>query len=716
MNIKKSIIWRVYISFAFVCIFGFCVVSQIFKIQTIKGHYWKQLADSLTTYYQSIQPMRGNIYASDGSLLATSVPIYEARMDVSKKTIADTLWKKNIDSLSWCLSNFYHNLDPDKYSDKTPAGIKQELNATRNGKKSGYFLILRELTHTRLKELRSFPLLRLGQYKGGFIVEQKSTRKEPFFPSASRTIGYKVDNVKPVGLEGGFDRYLAGKTGQRLIQKVAGNQWIPINDQNEVEPQDGQDIVTTLDVNFQDVTENALLKALEDNDADHGCAVVMEVKTGHIKAIANLSRNEDKNGNVQYLEELNTAIQESTEPGSTFKLVSTMAMLEYGGLTPNTTVDTKGGETIFFDRTMRDSHKGGYGVVSLKKAFAVSSNVGISTLAYQAFGRQPRKFTDFIAKLKINKPLNLPITGEGDAYFKTPSGRDWNGTTLPWMSIGYELRVTPLQILTLYNAVANNGVMVKPQFVREIKSVGKVVKEFKTEIINPSICSHKTLSEMQEMLESVVEEKYGTAHNIHTDEYKIAGKTGTAQVANDEGGYDEQKSYQASFVGYFPANQPMYSIIVVINKPSKGFYYAASVAAPAFKEIADKIYSMTASTRSYASLFDANTSEPLPLVNAISSEDLKNILPYTNVKSPAIDNGSEWLKVNSKEKKVEVKDYSLRKDVVPDVTGMVLSDALYILENTGLRVKFNGKGKVKEQSISAGSKFLRDETIEITLE
>ncbi len=715
MNIKKSIVWRVYLSFALVCMLAFAVIFQIVRIQTVKGHYWKQVADSLTTYYENIYPIRGNIYAVDGSLLATSIPIYDVRMDVCEKTIDKDLWKENIDSLVFCLNKFYHKINPKKYSDKTEENIKEDLRIARRNK-SRYYLIARNISHTQLKEIKTFPLLRLGQFKGGLIVEQQPKRMLPFFPAAQRTIGYTIennDNVKPVGLEGGFNEVLRGKTGKRLVQKVSGGAWIPINDQNEVDPEDGKDIVTNLDVNFQDVTESALEKALRINDANHGCAIVMDVKTGAIRAIANLSRSVDKNGDIQYNEEYNSAIGEASEPGSTFKLVSAMAMLEFGGITPNTTVDTKGGETTFFDRVMHDSHEGGYGVINLKKAFALSSNVGISTLAYQAFGKQPKKFTDYISKLKLTRRLGLPITGEGDPYFKTPSSRDWNGTTIPWMSIGYEEKVTPLQILTLYNAVANNGVMVKPQFVKEIKEVGKIVKEYNTDILNPEICSAKTLKQVQEMLEAVVEE--GTATNIKNDEYKIAGKTGTAQVANESAGYSEQKTYQASFVGYFPADQPLYSIIVVINNPSKGLYYAASVAAPAFKEIADKIYAMTSSTRSFAALFEKHDDDELPLAEKMSSMDLRGILPYTNAEKVSFDNIEGWLKIKPKNKQVIIKDYTYNKKVVPDVKGMVLSDAIYILENSGLRVKFSGKGKVSEQSIDPGTKFLPDETIYLKL-
>lgn len=700
MNVKKDILWRVYVSFLLVCALAGAVIFQIVRVQTVKGDYWKNMADSLTTAYVNIDPMRGNIYAADGSLLSTSIPIYEVRMDLHKSAIKKEDFENGVDSLAQCLSDYFKDKPASKY--------EEELRRARK-RNSRYFLIKRKLTHTQLKDIKKFPILRLGRYKGGIIVEQKSRRILPF-QMAQRTIGYKTPDVKPVGLEGAYDEYLAGKIGKRLMQKASGGVWIPINDENELEPKDGQDIITAIDVNFQDATQAALLKALVTHEAAYGCAIVMEVKTGHIKAISNLKRG----ATGDYIEEYNYALGASTEPGSTFKLATLMAILEHSNLTPNTMVDTKGGVTTFFDRVMKDSKEGGYGVVSLKKAFEVSSNVAISQAAVNAFSKEPSRFTNYIAALKLNQPLGLPIKGEGHPVFKTPRHKDWNGTTLPWMSIGYELRMTPLQMLTLYNSIANEGVMVKPQFVTEIREVGKLVQKFDTEVINPQVCSQKTLKNIQAMLEGVVEE--GTATNIKNDMYKIAGKTGTAQVADDLRGYKAQRSYQASFAGYFPATKPMYSIIVMITNPSKGTYYGASVAAPVFKDIADKIYAMTASTRSYMALFNGNANnESLPLVPALQNEDLSALLSFSNIKAPSLEEKESWVTVAQNKNKIEAKNYNTSTNKVPDVNGMVLSDAIYILENAGYKVRFSGKGRVKMQIPEPGTALGPNQRVELLL-
>ncbi|MCX6351775.1 MAG: penicillin-binding protein [Bacteroidetes bacterium] len=700
MNIRKSILWRVYLSFALVLCLAIAVVLKVLNIQTVKGAYWRGLADSVAFKVKDIEPIRGNIYTADGSLLATSIPMYEVRLDVSKETIAKEDFYKGLDSLSFLLSQLY--------KDKEPAKYKQELLSARH-KDSRYFLIKRNVTHLQLKTLKTFPILRLGRYRGGMIVEQKSKRILPF-SLAQRTIGYKApdNDLKPVGMEGAFDKYLSGSIGKRLMQKVSGGNWIPIKDENEVEPKDGQDIITTIDVNIQDYTTAALEKALVKHDAHHGCAVVMEVSTGQIKAIANLTRE----GEGNYLEDYNYALGESTEPGSTFKLATVLAILEKGG-NPNTLINTEGGEKRYFDRVMKDSKEGGYGVISLKKAFAISSNVAISTAAYNLFGKNPSQFTDYLRTLKLNKPLGLSISGEGLPLLKTPRSSDWNGTTLPWMSIGYEVKMTPLQTLTLYNAVANNGVMVKPIFVTEIRNVGKAVKKYETQVINEKICSDKTLASVKEMMELTVEN--GTAKTIRTDAYKIAGKTGTAQVANELGSYHEQKLYQSSFVGYFPANKPKYSIIIVITNPSKGAYYGGYVSAPVFREIADKIFATTESTQSYFAYIQKLQIKHVPLPASVYSADLSKLLAEAKIPATGIEQNNEWLKVHNENIKVNVDSYPTSSGSVPDVKGMLLSDAIYVLENAGLRVRFKGKGKVNFQSKESGSSHMKNEVIELVL-
>jgi cell division protein FtsI (penicillin-binding protein 3) len=699
MNVKKDILWRVYLAFFLVVLLSAGVVVQMFRLQTVKRTALKQMADSLTTTFEDIYPIRGNIYAADGSLMATSIPNYEVRMDMKVEGLTKELWDANIDSLSWCMSNYFKDKPTEQY--------KNEFKQARR-KKNRYFLIKRKLSHTQIKDIKKFPLFRLGKYKSGLITMQTTMRKLPFQKLAMRTVGFTREGVRPVGIEGAFNYYLAGETGKRLMQRISGGVKIPINDENEIEPKDGQDIITTIDVNFQDITETALEKALMDNGADHGCAIVMETSTGHIKAIANLTHDGEN-----YIEKYNYGIGESAEPGSTFKLVSVMALLDNGKASPNTIINTEGGQVKFFDRTMRDS-KGGHGNVTLKQGFEISSNVAISKAVYNGFSKEPSKFTNYIASLGLNKPLGLPIFGEGHPTVKTPRSKDWYGTTLPWMSIGYEIRLTPLQTLTVYNAVANNGKMVKPQFVTEIREVGNLVQQFPTEVIKEQICLPTTLAQVKEMMEGVVEN--GTAKSLKNDLFKIAGKTGTSLVANEEGSYRQQGKYQASFVGYFPANKPAYTIIVVINNPTKGVFYGADVAGPVFKEISSKIYARTATTKSYLASFESRTT-PMPLVSNINQEYLSTLMSiYKSNRNLQIEpDAAVWVKTKSVVNKLDAEPVYQKKNLVPNVEGMVLSDAFYILENAGLRVRFSGAGKVVAQSLEAGKSYKPKDIIQLQL-
>jgi cell division protein FtsI (penicillin-binding protein 3) len=705
MNIKKDILWRVYVSFLFVALLAAAIVFQIVRLQTVKRSELQALADSLTTSYVDIKPIRGNIYAEDGSLLATSIPIYEARMDLKADGLTDDVWKNNIDSLSYCMSNYF--------KDKTAPEYKHDLSVARKHKER-YYLIKRNLTHVDVKALKTFPIFRMGRYKSGLIAVEKSHRILPFKQLSQRTIGFVREDITPVGLEGGYNGYLQGKNGKRLMQKVSGGM-VPVNEENELDPKDGEDVVTTIDVNFQDIVENALQKGLVRNGAAHGCAVVMEVGTGKIKAIANLTRKEGSDSGT-YTEEYNYALGEAVEPGSTFKLASVMALLDMNKATPQTTVNTTGGETEFYGKTMRDvKEHGNNGVLTLKEAFAYSSNVGISKLAVAAFAEHPSQYTDYIYKLKLNNPLGLSIPGEAVPLVKNPKSKSWSGITLPWMSVGYEIKVSPLQILTLYNSIANNGVMVKPMFVNQVLEVGKVVKQYNTEVINPQVCSPKTLAEVKEMMEEVVQ--HGTATKLKNDLYTIAGKTGTAQIADEKRGY-ARKTYLSSFVGFFPADKPMYTVIVVVSNPSKGAYYGAEVSAPVFKEISDKIYARTATTRSYLASFDKQDKK-VPLVASINEEHLStltHVLPNT-IAAPRVEPYSNsWLKTIPGENSIHLSNYSLKKHVVPDLNGMVITDAMYVAENAGLKVRFAGKGKVYKQSLPAGSAAPPGQLIELQLD
>jgi len=704
MDARKDILWRVYALYAFMCLFGIAIIAQVINVQFLQGEKWRTKAETLTTEYREIEAARGNIFASDGSLLATSFPIYEVRMDVCANPITDKIFNVNLDSLAYCLSNLF--------SDKSKLQYKSELRDARKNKER-YFLIRRNVSYVELQKMKKFPLFREGKYKGGLITLQQSKRAKPFQELAGRTIGYERPGIQPIGLEGAYNSYLSGVGGKRLMQKIAGGVWKPLNDDNEIEPQDGMDLVSTIDINIQDVAENALLTQLQKHNADHGCAVLMEVETGEIRAIANLGKSKTTG---EYGEYYNYAIGEATEPGSTFKLASVIALLEDGLVDITDIIDTKDGTFRFYDRIMKDSdhNKGGHGKITLQQAFELSSNVGISRMVVNNYSKDPQKFIDRIYSMNLQNELGLEIPGEGKPKIKNTKEKDWSGVSLPWMSIGYEMLLTPMQILAFYNAVANNGKMVRPKLVKEITKNGIVEKKFETEIINPKICSRQTIDKVKLLLEGVVDS--GTAKNLKHADYKIAGKTGTAQIAK-EGVYKNQKiTYQASFVGYFPAENPKYSCIVVVNAPSNNVYYANQVAGPIFKEISDKVYSSRLDINKELQDVGILSENKIPYAQKGNKKDLLISLQKLNVPlKNDTQNASCWVIAENNENTVELKESPEPNGIVPHVVGMGARDAIYILENLGLRVKIEGHGTVVQQSINAGTEITSDREITLRL-
>lgn len=699
MSIKRDILWRIYFSYAFMVVLGIGILVQATRVQTVRGSYYRELADSLTTSYREIDAIRGNIYAADGSLLATSVPIYDIRMDLKADGLKKDIFEEKIDSLGDGLSRIFGDASGREYT-------RRLREARRAGKRN--YLIKRHIDYQQLQAVKELPIFNLGRYKGGLVVEQKSKREMPFRHLAKRTIGYAINGVAPVGLEGAYDKTLAGEHGKRLMQKIAGGVWMPINEGEEIAPMNGHDIITTLDINIQDVAEAALLRTLENNAADHGCVVVMEVATGQIKAIANLGRDSEAGA---YYEKYNYAVGESMEPGSTFKLASLMVGLERGDFTLNDSIDIERGKVKFFDRQMKDSEEHDHRNMSVTDLFAISSNVGVSKLIQQHYGKQPKVFVDGLKKLGLGSPIGLEITGEGKPLIKDPQGKGWSGVTLPWMSVGYETRFTPLQLLMFYNAVANNGVMMKPYLVSEIRNFGKVEQKFTPMVVKDQIASKTTIAAARTMLEAVVEN--GTGKNLKSDQYTAAGKTGTAQVANDRFGYKESMRYRASFAGYFPADNPKYSCIVVIVNPKKGLYYGSYVAGPVFKEIADKVY---ASIINPALEEEKKESAPryLVLKNGAHEPTLE-VLKLLDADYRELDQDAEWVSAESDSTRVTISALTVNRQKVPKVTGMGLQDAMYLLENAGLRVVPVGKGKVKRQSIPAGSTARKNQQIVIEL-
>ncbi|MBA2421936.1 MAG: transpeptidase family protein [Chitinophagales bacterium] len=700
MGVKKDIFWRIGVAYLCLLVLGIAIAWKVFYIQQIQGQRYRGMADSITTKYIPVMAERGNIYSNDGHLLATSLPSFEVRMDMKADGLSKAIFYDGIDSLCLSLTKLFPGHSYLEYK-------KQLVAARKRGDR--YLLIKRDITYPQLMALKRFPIFRLGQFKGGLIVLQYNKRAYPYKELANRTIGYmRGATVQPVGLEGSFNKQLNGIPGKRLVQKVSGGQFLPINDQNEIDPLNGKDIITTIDVSLQDVAENALLKTLVNNNADHGCVVVMDVETGAIRAIANLGR--DKKGS--YIENYNYAVGESHEPGSTFKLASVIALLEDGYATIEDTVDVELGIHKFWNQTMRDAEEHHFRRITLKSAFAHSSNVGISKLVNKHYNKKPEKYLQHLRELGLDKKLQIEIPGEQTPYIKSTSDKRFTRYSLPWMSVGYEIKISPLQMLTLYNAVANNGVMMKPYLVQRIEEYGKEMETFRPSVLNKKICSKKTLSSLHEILRAVVDS--GSARNLKNPHYAIAGKTGTAQIADQKHGY-RSRVYQSSFVGYFPADKPLYSCIVVVNAPSNGAYYGATVAAPVFKDIADKIYSTDLKQHPPLNIIAANMPS-LPQPKRGNRNDLLAVCNTIGIRTQS-SGSSEWVKSDIKGKVIQLREQAVAEDtgVVPDVKGMGLKDALYLLERCGYYVNASGAGAVSSQSIPAGTKAPKGQIISIML-
>ena len=666
-NIKKDILLRVYLVYLGILFFGLFVLGRAVYIQSFEKSTLTEMAIRQEMRVFEIDAIRGNICSDDGTLLAVSYPIFDVRMDVMTDSITDEVFERNVDSLSVCLARLFN--------DKTASEYKDNLWEGRRNK-DRYLLIQRDVTYPELRKMRKFPIFKRGKYQGGLIVIPQYQRELPYKSLAKRTIGYESEDPSKrvyVGLEGYFTRNLQGTGGQRLMRRVGGSAWMPVDPDNQVEPQNGDDIITTLDINLQDYAEQSLRKELIADSADHGCVMLMEVATGYVKAIVNLGRTPSGT----YDEIFNYAIGESQETGSTFKLASFLVALDDGKIELNTPVDCSGGITTYSGRKMEDSHHG-LGIITAQQVFEKSSNVGTSRMIYTAYAGSPEKYIDGLYRIGINRPLVLQISGEGKPYIKNTKSKYWSALSLPWMSIGYEISLAPIHLLTLYNAVANNGVMVKPLFVSEIRRNGQIVERFNPVVINSRIVSPSTIKKARILLEGVVEE--GTGSGIKSTYYKIAGKTGTAQIAAGNKGYRQgtkQVQYKGSFVGYFPADNPKYSCIVMIVNPKRGKYYGGAVAAPVFREIADKLYASRPDIM--ISLPKDTTGSPIPALHIP--------LPKT-----------------------------LARGSMPDVTGMGLKDAIFLLEKQGLQVMVNGKGMVVRQSIPAGTWVAKGTPVVIELQ
>jgi len=639
-------------------LFLIAIIFRVFNIQYSQGEKYRKLSADLTVRQIVVEANKGNVYAADGNLLATSMSRFDIYMDVM--TVKKTDFDKNVVDLSNSLSKMFG----------FSSSYYQKKLRNARARKSRYLSIAKNVGYNDYLEMKSFPIFKLGIYKGGFIAEQETVRAHPIGKIAERTIGYD-DSRGEAGIEGAFTDFMQGENGLRWQQRIAKGRWKPINDVNEKEPIDGHDVITTIDVNMQDITHHALLRQLEYFEADHGCAVVMEVETGEIKAISNLGRTSEG----KYFEKRNYALWEIQEPGSTFKLASLLAALDDKKIDTSTIVDTEKGKIFIHGSKVEDSERGGHGKISAARVFEVSSNVGIVKLIQKHYDENPEEFLKHIEDYGFTKKIGVPIKGEGIPIVPNPKDKTWNKISLEWMSWGYGIAVTPMQTLTFYNAVANNGVMVKPRFIKELRKQNKTQKVFATEIINPKIASKEAIDKMKRVMENVVIK--GTASEIYSPNFSMAGKTGTAKKSVD-GSYSN-KHYVASFAGFFPVDKPKYSCIVMIDDPKKEKgYYGAIVAAPVFKEIAQKIYTTT------------------PINNQF------------------VDDKVDFASIDEDFNTYQIALAHEHKEI-PDVKGMSGMDALSLLENIGLKVKISGIGKVQHQSIKKGEKLVKGQTIILNL-
>ena len=684
MTDKKAIFIRVIMISSLVIVAAVAIFIQLIFVQV-------EFSDAIAFNDPAVAMIdvpspRGNIYDVNGNLLAISMPVYTIAIDATQPS--DTLFENNYLKLADGLSGIFSDVSSSEFSKK--------LRHARRDKKQ-YLKLRSGVRFSELQLVKTLPILKEGRYDGGFVYTQQTKRMHPFGHLCERTIGYAREK-SDVGIEKAYNHYLKGQDGKRLMQKINGGIWKPINNTQDVEPVVGSDVYSTIDIRIQDIAQTALLRSLEKYEAENGSVILMDVKTGAIRAMSSLERTSEG----KYAENFNYAIGAAYEPGSTFKLASLLVALEDGVVDTSHVVDTKNGAFKFYDRTMKDSnyHKGGHGKISVGKAFEVSSNIGIARTIVNHYKDDPQRFIDRLARLGVSDKLDFELIGEAEPWIKNTNDSTWSGVSLPWMAFGYEIKMSALQILALYNAVANDGVLLKPRLVDKVKRAEKIIESNDIEVLNPSICSENTIQILQNLLIGAV--KKGTAQNIYSEKYSSAGKTGTAKIAL-EGSYGSE--YRASFAGYFPAENPKYSCMVVVSKPKKEIgFYGNIVAAPVFKELRDNLFAEEAiEIPEIAKTFDHDYIGSSKDLNAIH-----HLLDYPKYQA---SQNERWLK--SDNNVFETIEFS--GDVIPNVKGMVAMDALYLLENMGLEVDFKGQGRVIKQSLKAGAKIKENQIIELLL-
>jgi cell division protein FtsI (penicillin-binding protein 3) len=707
LEVRNDIVWRVNLVFLGILLFGLFIIGKAAYIQQAEGDYWKGLSDSIHLKYQKLDADRGTIFSEDGSMLSSSIPFFDVRIDFSAQGLREKSGKRfleNLDSLSITLASVFN--------DRPAALYRRELQQGYNSRER-YHLLKRNISFREYQALQQFSFIRAGSNKSGFIFEDREKRLTPFGLLANRTIGLartyldsrgRVVN-KNVGLELAYDDVLTGLSGRRLVRRISGGAFVPVEG-SETEPENGKDIRTTLDINIQEIAHRALLRQLEFREATYGTCIVMEVKTGKIKAIVNLGRQPDGS----YYEDLNYAIM-GTEPGSTFKLATMLAVFEDGFVQPETEVDLELGVKKVGGRTIYDSERHGRTNVTVKQAFELSSNVGMAKLVMAHYGSNPIRFVEHLKKLGLSAPTGIGLMGETKTVIQTPGTSSWSASSLPWLSFGYNVKLTPLHTLMLYNAVANGGRMMKPYLVNAIMRDGQELRAFSPEVVRESICSPETLEKLRSCLEGVVTN--GTAKIIKSPLYSIAGKTGTAQVANGNKGYKDH-IYQSSFAGYFPADNPRYSCIVVIrNKPHAKAYYGSLVAGPVFREVADKIYAVDVKAQPWYAATPVPDSSQFRWVG--SGKDLRLLQQRMGLIAQDSAGKSGWAVLSNDGNGPVRRSMPITQGVMPSVQGMGLRDAIFLLENLRLKVVPVGSGRVKAQSVEPGTPIINGQTITLEM-
>jgi len=684
-------------------VLGLCIVVKVFLLQAFPDPKALEIARNFTYKINEIEPARGQIISCDGSLLATSVPEYEIHWD-SKANYDVTLYREKVDSMAMMFSRII--------GDRSAGSYRKTFSSARK-KGARYALVADRVDFNQLQRIKNVPFVKSGRYKSGFIYVEKSRRKKPLGSLAARTIGLEREDNK-VGLELAYDEFLAGKKGKQMQERIPGGVWKPMTDEYIVEPEPGYDVVATIDVHLQDVAHAALKRQLEAHSALWGCAVLMEVSTGYVRASANLMRNPSTG---EYEELLNLAISQNIEPGSTMKLASLMACLDEGLVDLEDTVETGVGIAYFHGKPMKDSNwdKGGNGLLTLEETFEKSSNIGTAKIVKRCFENKPQKFLEKLHEFGLSEPLNIELAGEGKPkLYSSTNDIGWSGLSLTQLAIGYESESTPLQTLTLYNAVANDGEMVRPLFAQEIRHNGRTIKRFKPTVIRDNIAKSSTLAACRKMMEGVMEPG-GTADWVFkSSPYSVAGKTGTAWI-NESGSYQANR-YRASFVGYFPADEPKYSCIVVIHDPRSGVYYGSAIAAPVFKELADKIFSTQMEFHEMEVSMDSTAVADyrIPVSKNGSAKSLQKVYHALNIPVKGSVK-TAWVSTQSTRDSVTVSERAIKAGLVPNVVGMGLSDALFLLENSGLQVRVSGTGTVRKQSVMPGSSARTNPYITINL-